>query len=314
MEDEVAKATKQMSSGKAPGPAAISAEVFTSGGSSLIAKMTELFQSVWESETLPQEFKDATIAHIYKRKDNRRSCDNHRGISLLAIVGKILVCVLLNRILRQLEQGHLPESQCGFRVDRGTIDRRGLVEDNAKVWLPGQVCEDSEAVSGRWPEYWMMVMSLTRSHTKKTKVLYLPAPRNLYQELNITVKGQRLQAEENFTYLGSTLSSSANNDAEVNNRIAKASSAFGRLRKLAWERRGISQDTKIKVYKAVVLSTPLTDGMKNNYNMFISGAFPASSTSAGNIRFLIQKCWKEGLSQRYHHYAKGANPLGCPCF
>eukprot|EP00795_Rhopilema_esculentum_P008326 gene8326-14290_t len=118
-----------------------------------------------------------------------------------------------------------------------------------------------------------------------------------------TQQGQRLQAEENFTYLGSTLSSSANNDAEVNNRIAKASSAFGRLRKLAWERRGISQDTKIKVYKAVVLSTPLTDGMKNNYNMFISGAFPASSTSAGNIRFLIQKCWKGGLSQRYHHYA-----------
>ena len=71
--------------------------------------------------------------------------------------------------------------------------------------------------------------------TKKTEVMYQPAPGNSYQEPNITVKGQRLQAVEHFTYLGSTLSRSANIDAEVNNRIAKASSAFGRLRKTVWE-------------------------------------------------------------------------------
>ena len=46
--------------------------------------------------------------------------------------------------------------------------------------------------------------------TKKTEVMYQPAPENLYQVPNITVKGQRLQAVENFTYLGSTLSRSAN--------------------------------------------------------------------------------------------------------
>jgi len=62
---------------------------------------------------------------------------------------------------------------------------------------------------------------------------------------------------ENFTYLGSTLSRSANIDAEVNNRIAKASSAFGRLKKTVWERRGISQQNKIKVYRAVVLTSLL---------------------------------------------------------
>ncbi|KAK2547932.1 Secreted RxLR effector protein 78 [Acropora cervicornis] len=34
----------------------------------------------------------------------------------------ILVRVLLNRLLKHLEQGHLPESQCGFRTGRGIID------------------------------------------------------------------------------------------------------------------------------------------------------------------------------------------------
>mgnify|MGYP001798027864 CR=1 FL=1 len=44
-----------------------------------------------------------------------------------------------------------------------------------------------------------------------------------------------------FTYLVSTLSLSANVDVEVTNGMAKASTAFGRLKKTVWERRGISQ-------------------------------------------------------------------------
>jgi len=114
-EDEVAKAIKQMSSGKSPGPDGTPAEVFKSGGPSL-QKLTALFQSSWEIEILPQEFKDATIVHIYKRRSNKRSCDNLRGIFLLSIAGKIMARVLLSRLLKHLEQGHLPESQCGFRT------------------------------------------------------------------------------------------------------------------------------------------------------------------------------------------------------
>ena len=50
-------------------------------------------------------------------------CENHRGISLLSVAGKILAKVLLNRLNEHLEQsGLLPESQCGFRKDRGTTD------------------------------------------------------------------------------------------------------------------------------------------------------------------------------------------------
>ena len=40
-----------------------------------------------------------------------------------------------------------------------------------------------------------------------------------------------MQAVDNFTYLGSAFSRTANVDAEVTNRIAKASRAFGRLLK-----------------------------------------------------------------------------------
>ena len=60
---------------------------------------------------------------------------------------------------------------------------------------------------------------------KKTEVVYQPAPGKPYKEPTITVKGQRLQVVEKFTYLGSTLSRVVHIDDEVN-----ASAAFGRLR------------------------------------------------------------------------------------
>ena len=78
---------------------------------------------MWRKEAIPQEFKDASIIHLYKRKGNPQVCDNHRGISLLSIAGKILAKILLNRLNAHLDQtGLIPESQCGFRKDRGTID------------------------------------------------------------------------------------------------------------------------------------------------------------------------------------------------
>ena len=80
--------------------------------------MTLMFEEMWKQKRIPQDFKDASIIHLYKRKGNRQSCDNHRGISLLCVAGKVLARLLLNRLTRYLDQVLLPESQCGFRKDR----------------------------------------------------------------------------------------------------------------------------------------------------------------------------------------------------
>ena len=76
---------------------------------------------MWDKEVIPQQLKDASIIHLYK-KGNRQLCDNYRGISLLAIAGKILARVMLNRLIVHLEHGLLQESQFGFRGGRGTVD------------------------------------------------------------------------------------------------------------------------------------------------------------------------------------------------
>nr|VZI43364.1 unnamed protein product [Spirometra erinaceieuropaei] len=119
---ETIRAVQQLSSGKAPGSDAIPAEVYKHGGPQLMDHLTALFQEMWRQGEVPHDFKDANIVPLYKRKGNRQVCDNHRGISLLNIGGKIFARILLNRLNNHLEQGLLPESQCGFRRHRGTTD------------------------------------------------------------------------------------------------------------------------------------------------------------------------------------------------
>ncbi|VDL87910.1 unnamed protein product [Schistocephalus solidus] len=80
-----------------------------------MADLTTLYQEMWCQRQVPQDFKNATIVHLYKRKGNRQLCDNHKRISLLNIARKIFARILLNRLSGHLEQGLLPESQCGFR-------------------------------------------------------------------------------------------------------------------------------------------------------------------------------------------------------
>ena len=105
-----------------PGRDAIPLEIYKMGSSVLTEKVHQLFLLIWQQEKIPQDFRDATIIHLYKRKGNRSACDNHRGISLLSIAGKTLATLLLNRLTLHLGEEHLPESQCGFRKERGTID------------------------------------------------------------------------------------------------------------------------------------------------------------------------------------------------
>ena len=67
---ETRKAIQYLSSGKATGTDAIPAEVYKASGLPMAEKLTELFQCMWRKEAIPQDFKDASIIHLYKRKGN----------------------------------------------------------------------------------------------------------------------------------------------------------------------------------------------------------------------------------------------------
>nr|VZI27138.1 unnamed protein product [Spirometra erinaceieuropaei] len=348
---ETIRAVQQLSSGKAPGSDAIPAE----------------------------------------RKRNRQVCENHRGISLLNIAGKIFARILLNRLNKHLEQGLLPESQCGIRRHRGTtnmiiaarqlqekcqemrthlyptfvdltkafdtVNREGLwkimqifgcpkrftqmvrqphdgmmarVTDNGAVSeafavtngvkqgcvlapthcslmfsamlmdayrdeRPGIRIDyrtDGHLLNQRRMHFQSRVTTTTvhellfaddcalnntsevemqRSmglfsaacenfglviNTQKTVVMHQPPPNTATASSappQISVNGTQMQVVENFPYLGSTLSSNTKIDDEVDNRISKTSQAFGRLQSTVLNRHGLQRNTKLKIYKAVIL-------------------------------------------------------------
>ena len=67
---ETVKAIKLLSSGKAAGSYAIPSETYKAGGPPVAEKLTELFHIMRKKEAIPQEFKDATIIQLFKRKGN----------------------------------------------------------------------------------------------------------------------------------------------------------------------------------------------------------------------------------------------------
>ena len=71
--------------------------------------------------SVPQAWKDASIITIYKKGD-RTDCGNYRGISLLSIAGKIFARILLNRLSTHITPEVIPETQCGVRGNRSTVD------------------------------------------------------------------------------------------------------------------------------------------------------------------------------------------------
>jgi len=59
---------------------------------------------------------------IIFKKGDQRDCGNYQGISLLSIPSKVMVRTLLNRINHNIKTTIPPETQCGFRAERSTVD------------------------------------------------------------------------------------------------------------------------------------------------------------------------------------------------
>ena len=66
-----------------------------------------------------------------------------------------------------------------------------------------------------------------------------------------------LKAVEDFSYLGSIISSNLSLDTELNKRIGQAAAVLALLRKRIWDNTMLTISNKMKVYQACVLSTLL---------------------------------------------------------
>ena len=119
--EELSKAIDSLAAGKAPGSDGLPPDLIKHCKTALLIPLHKLLCECWEEGAVPQDMRDAKIITLYKNKGERSDCNNYRGISLLSIVGKVYARVVLAR-LQKLADRVYPESQCGFRAKRSTID------------------------------------------------------------------------------------------------------------------------------------------------------------------------------------------------
>jgi hypothetical protein len=90
LEVEIAIAKLKMY--KSPGSDQIPAELIEAGSEMLLFPIHKLINSVWNKEELSGQWKESIIVPI------QTDCNNHRGISLLSTLYKMLSNILLSRL------------------------------------------------------------------------------------------------------------------------------------------------------------------------------------------------------------------------
>ena len=127
-----------MKSGKAPGVDSIHAEMLKADLSTATRVLTNLFDTIWDKETIPSDWGKGLIIKIPK-KGNLQVCDNWRGITLLSIPSKVLCRILLGRIENAIDR-KLRQEQAGFRKRRGCTDQifalRNIIEQTLEWNCP----------------------------------------------------------------------------------------------------------------------------------------------------------------------------------
>ena len=123
-EAEVRETLKRMKGGKAMGPDGIPIEVWRGLGDIAIVWLTKLFNLIFRSNKMPEEWRRSTLVPIFKNKGDVQSCTNYRGIKLMSHTMKLWERVIEHR-LRRLTS--VTKNQFGFMPGRSTMEAIFLV-------------------------------------------------------------------------------------------------------------------------------------------------------------------------------------------
>ena len=88
-------------------------------------------------------------------------------------------------------------------------------------------------------------------------MLFQCAPNSVAPQPAIFIDDVELKVIDSFIYLGSMISFGGSLDKEITSRVRKASQALGCLSNRLLNHHTVTLDTKLKVYRAVVLSSLL---------------------------------------------------------
>lgn len=120
LEDEIRNGIQKLKSMKCPGEDGITNDILKAFVEPITPIVTELFNKIFTSRTLPKEWETSIISLLYKKGDPKHM-GNYRPISLLQTLYKLFTQLIMKRVTQCLDFNQ-PREQAGFRSAYSTVD------------------------------------------------------------------------------------------------------------------------------------------------------------------------------------------------
>ena len=118
LKEEVEHALSKMKQGKATGPDGVPAEAIVALEDLGITEITKLMNIIYDTGEIPVDMKKS-ISITLPKKPGTTDCEQHRTISLMSHLTKILLRIIMKRVRNKLSP-EIAKSQFGFVSDSGT--------------------------------------------------------------------------------------------------------------------------------------------------------------------------------------------------
>ncbi|KAG5586470.1 hypothetical protein H5410_046904 [Solanum commersonii] len=186
-----------MSRGRATGPNEIPVEFWKSTNKASIEWLTGLFNVIFKTAKMPDEWRWSTMVPLYKNKGDIQNCNNYRGVKLLSHTMKIWERVVETRV-----------PWCMLFANDIVI-----LIDEAEAKLIARL------------EVWRQTLESKGFRLSRTKTEYLGCKfSDALDETDVEVRlaTQIIPKKESFKYLGSVIQGSGDIDDDVTHRIGAA--------------------------------------------------------------------------------------------
>ena len=120
--EDVLKQLKRLNTGKAAGIDGIPPLLLARTAEALALPISIIFKRSLEEGCIPDEWRKAKVAPIYKNKGSRSSTNNYRPVSLTSVLSKMMETIVRGKMTAHLQDNHLIcDQQHGFTSGRSCV-------------------------------------------------------------------------------------------------------------------------------------------------------------------------------------------------